>query len=386
LSRKEELRPEEGEDDVPIVMIPEEKFAEVAALEENLDMEEIWELFIAAVMISDEWILEQAKRAYPAFEKIRPAGMVLEEGLWYKDGRVWIPDRDGVWPRIMEMYHDTGPAGHLGVTGTLDLVSRYYWKPGLTQYVKRYVEGCRECRRAKHKNQRMAGKLQPLPVPSGPWQWIQSDFVGPLPESKGKIAIYVVTDRLTKMVHFIPCTMKTTAVDLAKLHIANVWKLHGVPLVHNTDRGSTFKAEYTKQLNMALGIETQLSSAYHPQTQGQVENLNKWMEMYLRIFCGQRQQDWVEWLPLAEFAYNNHTHPTTETSPFYANYRYHPTMSNIPLEGQKENTHERVEQIKKVQGQLEGAILKAQEAQKRAYDQWKNSTPTYAVGEKVWLV
>jgi Integrase zinc binding domain len=126
-------------------MIPGEKFAEVAALEENLDMEEIWELFIAAVMISDKWILEQAKKAYPAFEKIRPAGMMAKEGLWYKDGRVWIPDRDGLWPRIMEMYHDTGPVGHLGVTGTLDLVSRYYWKPGLTQYVKRYVEGCREC-------------------------------------------------------------------------------------------------------------------------------------------------------------------------------------------------------------------------------------------------
>jgi transposase InsO family protein len=186
----------------------------------------------------------------------------------------------------------------------------------------------------------MAGKLQPLPVPSGPWQWIQSDFVGPLLESKGKNAIYVVTDRLTKMVHFIPCTMKTTAADLVKLHIANIWKLHGVPLVHNTDRGSTFRAEYTKQLNWALGIETRLSSAYHPQTQGQVENLNKWMETYLRIFCGQRQQDWVEWLPLAEFAYNNHTHPTTGTSPFYANYGYHPTMSNVPSEGQKENTHE----------------------------------------------
>jgi hypothetical protein len=67
-------------------MIPEEKFAEVAALEENLDMEEVWELFIVAVMISDEWILEQAKKAYPAFEKIRPAGMVLEEGLWYREG------------------------------------------------------------------------------------------------------------------------------------------------------------------------------------------------------------------------------------------------------------------------------------------------------------
>ena len=97
------------------------------------------------------------------------------------------------------------------------------------------MQGCHVCKWAKHRNQREFRKMQPIPVLNGPWQWIQLDFVGELPRSKGHNAIYVVSDRLTKMVHFIPTTTDISAADLMRLHIRHVWKLHGVPLVHGTD-------------------------------------------------------------------------------------------------------------------------------------------------------
>ena len=88
-------------------------------------------------------------------------------------------------------------------------------------------------------------------------------------------------DRLTKMAHFIPTNTRATAEDLAQLHLRHVWKHHGIPQIHNTDRGTLFMAEYTKRFFKALGIDQRFSTPYHPQTQGQVENNNKWIEMYI---------------------------------------------------------------------------------------------------------
>ena len=151
----------------------------------------------------------------------------------------------------------------------------------MADYVKEYVKGCRTCGRNKHRNWRTEGKMTPLQVPDGPWEWRQSDHITGLPKSQEYDAIYVVSDRLTKMAHFIPTTTRATAEDLVQLHLQHVWKAHGVPRVHNTDRGSTFMADYTRRFFKALGIDQRFSTAYHPQTQGQVENNNKWLETYL---------------------------------------------------------------------------------------------------------
>jgi transposase InsO family protein len=114
--------------------------------------------------------------------------------------------------------------------------------------------------------------------------WTQSDFIVQLPLSRGYDAIYVIVDRLTKMAHFIPCKTMCTAEQLAELHIRHVWPLHGLLLQHNTDRGLQFTAPYMRNLHQALGIDQQLSTAYHLESQGQVESNNKWLEMYLQIF------------------------------------------------------------------------------------------------------
>ena len=209
--------------------------------------------------------------------------------------------------------------------------------------------------------------------------------MGELPKSDGFNAIYVVSDRLTKMAHFIPMTTNISALDLMKLHICHIWKLHGIPLVHGTNRGSTFTANFTKNIYKELGIEPQFSTAYHPQTQGQVENNNKWMETYLWMFCSHRQDDWADLLPMVEFAYNNHHHLSIDTTPFFANYGYHPTLTNMPRAGQSGESDERIRRIHETQEECKRAIERSQEISKRAYDKWKNKNPGFEVGDSVWL-
>lgn len=141
-------------------------------------------------------------------------------------------------------------------------------------------------------------------------------------------AILVVVDRLTKMRHLIPCAADgeggTSADSTAQLLMTNVWRLHGLPTTIVTDHGSQFIAEVWKHLCRLLRINARLSTGFHPETDGQSKILNSEMERYLRTYVGYQQDDWVLWLPMAEFAANNAESATTTTSPFFANYSCHP--------------------------------------------------------------
>ncbi len=140
-----------------------------------------------------------------------------------------------------------------------------------------------------------------------------------------------------------------------------------------------------KILYKGLGIKPHFSTAYHLQTQGQVENNNKWMETYLRMFCSHRQDNWADLLPMAEFAYNNHHHPSIDTIPFFVNFGYHPTLTNIPTAGQAATPDERIQRIHDVQSECKCAIERSQEISKHAYDRWKRNNPGFKVGHLVWL-
>jgi len=144
-------------------------------------------------------------------------------------------------------------------------------------------------------------------------------------------------------------------------------------------------ATFTKSLYKGLGIEPQFSTSYHPQTQGQVENNNKWMETYLQIFCLHRQDDWVDLLPMAEFAYNNHHHPSIGTSPFLANFGYHPTLTNVPTVAQSNPPDERIQWIQETQAECKQVIEWSQVISKQVYNRWKGDNPGFKAGNLVWL-
>jgi len=203
-------------------------------------------------------------------------------------------------------------------------------------------------------------ELASLTILEKPWTHISADFITKLPLAQRYDSILVVVDRLTKMVYFIPTTEKTSAEGLARLFRDNVWKLHGLPESIISDRELQFAAGLMRELNEILGIKSKLSTAFHLQTDGQTERVNQELEQYLRMFIDHRQEQWPEWLGMAEFAYNNKAHSSTRTSPFKANYGQDPRMG---FEGRKKGKYEGAEKfikkMKEIQEEAKAVLGKA---------------------------
>src|SRR4051794_19521962 len=161
------------------------------------------------------------------------------------------------------------------------------------------------------------------------------DFITDLPPSATFDAIRVVVDRLTKMVHFIPYRKSISGEETAKLFLDNMYRYHGLPDDIISDRGSQFISRFWRSLFEILKVDIKLSSAFHPQTDGQTERVNQVLEQYLRCTINYQQDDWTLYLPLAEFAYNNSIHASTQQTPFYANYGYHPKLDLWASTGEK---------------------------------------------------
>jgi len=304
----------------------------------------------------------------------------------YKEGKVYMPKDDMLRVEIIRLHHNTPVGGHGGQWKMVELVTRNFWWPGVTREVKRYVEGCDSCQRNKNRTEQPAGKLMPNSIPEKPWTHILADFITKLPIAQGYDSILVVVDRLTKMVHFISTTEKTLAEGLARLFRDNVWKLHRLPESIISDRGPQFTAGLMRELNRILGIESKLSTASHPQTNGQTERVNQELEQYLRMFIDHRQEQWPNWLGTAEFAYNNKTHSSTKVLPFKANYGQDPRMGfEMRRKGKYEGTEKFIMKIKKIQEEAKVALGKAQEEMKKYADRKRAEVDKYKVGDLVML-
>ena len=257
---------------------------------------------------------------------------------------------------------------------------------GVTRDVGKYVEECDLCQRMKNRTEEPAGKLKLSEVSQKTWSHLTVDFITKLPVVAGKDVILVVCDRLSKMTHFVATTEGTSAEGLARLFWNNVWKLHGLPESVVLDRGPQFAAELTKELNQMLGIKTKLSTAFHPQTDGQTERMNQELEQYLWFFVEHRQKDWLEWLAAAEFAVNNKVHTATKVSPFMANYGKELRMGgDIRRKGKVESATAFVERMKKVQEETEATLRKTQEEMKKYADRGRKESEVWKKGDRVLL-
>jgi len=248
------------------------------------------------------------------------------------------------------------------------------------------MEGCDSCQRNKNCIEQPAGKLMPNSIPEKPWMYILADFITKLPLAQGYNTILVVVDWLTKMVHFIPTAEKTMAEGLAKLFRDNVWKLHGLPKSIISDRGLQFMVGLMRELNQILGIKSKMSTVFHPQTDGQTERVNQELEQYLRMFIDHRQEQWPDWLGMAEFAYNNKTHSNTKTLFFKANYGQDP---RIEFEVRKKKKYEGMEKfiakMKEIQGEAKAALGKVQEEIRKYVDRKRGKVDKYKVEDLVML-
>lgn len=194
------------------------------------------------------------------------------------------------------------------------------------------------------------------------------DFITGLPLSGGYDSILVVVCRLSKMAHYIPTTADIDAEQLAELFVTHIFQLHGLPTRVVTDRGSVFTSKFWKWVAIKLGMKRDMSTAFHPQTDGQTERINAILEQYLRCYCSYNQDNWLSLLPLAEFAYNNSKSVTTGVTPFMMNYGYNPrfevTDRDVKESGLPSNVRNNIEAfVSKMQDMEEYCHLEMKYAQ-----------------------
>jgi len=250
-----------------------------------------------------------------------------------------------------------------------------------------FVWVCAECQQNKAARHHTYGLLSPLELLYVLWQSITIDFITNLPLLEGCDQLWAVIDQFTKMVHFIPLPKDgKTASDLSRIFAREVWRFHGLPSDIVSDRDSDFTSETWKEFLKLSGIRPRMSTAFHPQTNGQTERLNQTIKAYLRSFICHEQDDWVSLLPIAEFAYNNSVTSATGMSPFYANYGFHPTATN-PTAANILNPASKVyaHWMHTVHAQARKGLESAQERMHRYADPSRKQAPAYQVGDLVIL-
>ena len=345
--------------------------------------------------VARAWPTEVKQRLRIPFAECRLVG----DRVYYRDRLMVDPDDAELHLQLIHRMHASAPGGHPGRTKTIDLMSRAYWWPGMTVATRAFTDACKLCDTTKTPRTKPAGFLKPLPLPLAPWRDISVDYITPLPacvrHGKEYKHVVVVVDRLTKMRHFIS-TVTLEADELAERFIEKVYSLHGLPETIVSDRGTQFVSAFWRALSARLAVTLRPSSAFHPQTNGQTERINAELEQYLRLYIDWAQDDWVDWLPLAEFAGNNMISETTGVSPFFANYGFNPRMGVEPTKPPPPNISESqrreffraseiADRFKAILDMVTALARQAQNRYEENANRHREDAPRYRVGDKVFL-
>lgn len=288
---------------------------------------------------------------------------------------------------ITKIRHDSVLAGHFGIAKTLALIQRDFTWKGIRKYVKDYVSSC-ECKRNKVPNHKPFGLLARIPFAQRPWSQISLDFIVKLPISNGCDALLVVCDRgFTKGAHFVGTTESIDAKGIVELLFKNVFRYHGLPDNIISDRGPAFVSKVWKYVFQTLKTKISLSSAYHPETDGQTESTNAIWEQLIRNYVNYLQDDWEGYNHLLEIAYNNAVHSGLGCSPWFAQMGYNPRIDYLVLptsEKSEANISQSLSNLKKVQENIKSILEEAQNEYKKYADRKRIPNP-FVVGQMVYL-
>lgn len=357
------------------------------------------ELLATLAVLEDNELAQQIKAAYPRDEC---AARVLatqtqdftvdNDGILRFKGLVYIPSR--MRKTFVEQQHSLPAHGHQGLSRTFDRISRDYYFPSMRKEVYEVLRGCDLCAKSKSERHAPYGLLQPPSVSTRAWESIAFDFIVKLPPSKEPMtsavfdAIWVITDRNTKYGYFVPYKESSNAKELAYAFLKVVVSQHGLPKEIISDRDKLFTSKFWSSLMNQLGLNHKMSTAFHPQTDGQTERLNQTLEQYLRSYVNKEQDNWVELLPIAQFALNSAKNETTSVSPFFANYGFEPEAYRQPRQDNISAQESMVlaNRLKDLQQQL-AADIEFSNSRTAKYSNKKRSVgPPLQRGDKVYLL
>ncbi|GJS63478.1 putative reverse transcriptase domain-containing protein [Tanacetum coccineum] len=243
------------------------------------------------------------------------------DGTLCLKNRSWIPCFGDLRALIMHESHKLKYSIHPGSDKMYQDLKKLYWWPNMKAEIATYVSKCMTCAKVKAEYQKPSGLLVQPVIPVWKWENITMDFVTKLPKTpSGQDTTWVIVDRLIKSAHFLPMKETDSMEKLTRQYLKEVVSRHGVPVSIISDRDSKFTSHFWKSLNEALGTQLDLSTAYHPQTDGQSERTIQTLEDILRACVMDFGKTWDRHLPLIEFSYNTNYHTSIKAAPFEALY------------------------------------------------------------------
>jgi transposase InsO family protein len=317
---------------------------------------------------------------------------ITQDGLLRYQGRLVVPQQKSLIHELLHLYHDDQFAGHWGIDKTRELLGRKFYWQGMSVDIREYVTTCSICQNNAIPRHKPYGQLNPLPIPLRPWEEVSLDFITHLPPSyigtQEFTAILVVVDRFTKMARFIPTRDDLDAPEFAALFHESIELKYGSPRGIVSDRDTRITSKFWAEVCAYSLIKRRMSTAFHPQTDGQTEILNRILEGYLRSYTNLEQMNWSKLLPAAEFAYNNSWSSSTKTTPFKALYGYDPELrfnvEDNANRGEAPAAHERVKTLQELRDKLRDELLHSQERQAKYYNK-RHEPKLFKRGEFVKL-
>ncbi|GAU25040.1 hypothetical protein TSUD_155140 [Trifolium subterraneum] len=313
-------------------------------------------------------------------------GYSYKQGILFYENRLVISSQSKLIPILLLEFHSTPQGGHSGFYKTYRrIVANLYWI-GMKNTIQEFVRQCDICQRQKYMASSPGGLLQPFPIPEQIWEDISLDFIAGLPKSKQFEAILVVVDRLSKYAHFIPLKHPYTARSIAEIFCKEIVRLHGIPLSIVSDRDPIFISNFWKEIFKLQGTKLKMSTAYHPESNGQTKVVNRCLETYLRCFIVDQPKTWVTWLHWAEFWYNTNHHASIGKTPFEVVYGRLPPQLTRWVQGETRVASVQKELVDRDEAlrQLKSQLLKAQDRMKNQTDK-RRVDRSFMCGECVFV-
>jgi len=296
------------EDNDNVVVLPSQVFIKLASDEpiEETDMH-------SKINMSNLENKETIKRWVNTYQ------LHQEHGTWWKEDALVVAGNNNLKRGVISVFHDPPYCRHPRIANTTALLKQNYWWLNMKKDVEEYVKGCAVCQANKINTHHQKPHLYPITTDpeAQPFKVTTMDFITKLPPSQGYDSILTVTDHdCTKAALFIPCNKTITSKGVAKLYLQHIYSHYGIPKKLITDRGLQFISIFMRNLCQVLGIKQNILSAYYPQTDGQSEQSNQWVEQFLRHWSNAQQDNWADLLPIAQFAHNSWPNAMTKSSPF----------------------------------------------------------------------